>query len=593
MSFALLTASCKLKAEQKSLTSHFEMVDIQIADNQFSDAVKQLKKIEKQAYDVWSYIGIYKRYAQIGEDKLAERLLKKALKKNSRSQELKAIYATLLLRQNRLDEAKKMAEDLHGTKYGSVYSEVILKQAMKGEAADFYKDPKYYSIYYDAYRGSLNPIWIRNCAIFKLKEGLFDTASSLLPQSFADADDAYFWALVLYDAGKYYEAISALEASRSYLLDYSRSRKTSEIKQIALESDAYMAVSEMEAAEAKRQEIICQIDNFERLAAEDDALLSVIVVNSAVWAKNQYDDDSCADLLFYSVNRWPDNVAALILYSDFAYESNLEREESMEIRNLRQNGISSVSMEKYDNRRKIPMSDAVYRLDQALERTKDPYLSIVRLDLKYKTDPSFTVKEKTADLWLQMENNYTEEEKYQMLLVQYVLSFLLKTNQKEDARELFTKYISTAYGFNPKENFWSQVGKNISQMDERTAEFAAWFATDEEKFAEALRIYEYCVYESGGILYEGIVSPLVSTVSCMNLADIYFSTGKKDKALDLYGRAAGRESKNYLRSDVFYRIANIYAATGDKKNALRSAEYAILLYPDNARASLLKEKLSQ
>ena len=73
------------------------MVDIQIADNQFSDAVKQLKKIEKQAYDVWSYIGIYKRYAQIGETKLAEKLLKKALKKNSRSPELKAIYSTFLL----------------------------------------------------------------------------------------------------------------------------------------------------------------------------------------------------------------------------------------------------------------------------------------------------------------------------------------------------------------------------------------------------------------------------------------------------------------------------------------------------------------
>lgn len=573
------------------------MVDIQIGENQFGDAVKQLKKIEKQAYDVWSYIGIYKRYAQIGETKLAEKLLKKALKKNSRNPELKAIYSTFLMRQNRLEEAKKLAEDLHGTKYGSIYSEVVLKLAMQGEGGDFYKDPKYYSIYYDAYRGSLNPIWIRNCAIFNLKEGQFDSAASLLPASFADSDDAYFWALVLFDAGKYYEAIGALEASASFLADYAvnggkRAVRTSKIKQVALESDAYMALSEMEAAEAKRHEVISQIDNLNRLSAEDEGLLSIIVVNSAVWAKNQYNDNTCADLLFYAVNRWPDNVAALILYSDFAYNSNLEREESMEIRNLRQNGISSISMEKYDNRRKIPMSDAVYRLDQALERTKDPYLAIARLDLKYKTDSSFTIKEKTADLWLQMENNYTEEEKYQMLLVQYVLSFLLKTNQKEDARELFEKYISTSCKFNAKEDFWTQLGKNISLIDERTAEFAAWFATDEKRFDEALRIFEYCVYESGGILYEGIVSPLVSTVSCMNLADIYFSTGKKDKALDLYGRSAGRESRNYLRSDIFYRIANIYAAEGDKKNALRSVEYAILLYPDNARAALLKEKLS-
>ena len=574
------------------------MVDIQIAENQFADAVKQLKKLEKEAYDVWSYIGIYKRYAQIGEDKLAEKLLKKALKKNSHNPELLAIYSSFLLRQNRLEEAKKYSEELHGTKYGSIYAEASLKILMNGQTADFYKDPKYYSIYYDAYRGSLNPIWIRNCAIFNLKDGHFDAAATLLPSAFADADDAYFWSLVLFDSGKYYEAINAIEASRSFLKDYPdtasrRLLKASEIKQIALESDAYMAVSEMEKAEAKRQELVCKLDNIDKLSAEDEKLLSIIVVNSAVWAKNQYDDDSCADLLFYSVNRWPDNVAALILYSDFAYNSNLEREESIEMKNLRQNGISSVSMEKYDKRRKIPLSDAVYRLDQAMEKTKDPYLAIVRLDLKYKTDKSFTIKDKTADLWLQMEKNYTEEEKYQMLLVQYVLSFLLKTNQKDDAKELFTKYITNTYKFNSKEDFWTQLGKSLPVMDERIAEFAAWFATDEKKFDEALRIYEYCVYESGGILYEGILSPLVSTASCMNLADIYFSTGKKTKALDLYGRAAGRESRNYLRSDIFYRIANIYAADGDNKNALRSVEYSVLLYPDNARASLLKEKITQ
>ena len=56
LGFALLGASCKLKAEQKSLTSHFEMVDIQIADNQFSDAVKQLKKIEKQYIQITNHL---------------------------------------------------------------------------------------------------------------------------------------------------------------------------------------------------------------------------------------------------------------------------------------------------------------------------------------------------------------------------------------------------------------------------------------------------------------------------------------------------------------------------------------------------------
>ena len=577
------------------------MVDILIADNQFADAVKELKKIEKQVYDSWSYIGVYKRYIRIGEDARAQKIITKGLKKNSHNPELLAVYSTYLLRHEKLDEAKKLSEELRGTKYGSIYSEAVMKVARRDSTDNsgaFWKDSKYYSIYLDAYRGSLNPIWIRNCALFNLKDGLFENAAALLPVAYADADDAYFWALVLYDAGKYYEAIDALDASGSFLAGYPdsanrRVSRTTDIKIVALESDAYMAVSEIEASEAKRQEIITQLDHLTKLSDEDEKLLSMIVVNSAIFARNQYEDESCADLLFYSVNRWPDNVAALILYSDFAYNSNLERPESIEVRNLRANGISSLSMEEYDNRRKIPLSDALYRLDQAMERTKDPYLSITRLDLKYKLDNSVTVKTKTADLWMEMEKNYTDEKKYQSLLVQYTLNYLLLTNQKADARKLFEDFVRSAYNYDEKQDFWIQTERNLSTMDIRTAEFAAWFATDEKRYDEAIRLYEYCVYESGGVLFQGIVSPVVSTVSCMNLADIYYSTGKKDKALELYGKAAGRESRNYLRSQIFYRIAEIYSATGDKKNALRSAEYAILLYPDNAKASLLKEKLSQ
>ena len=122
-------------------------------------------------------------------------------------------------------------------------------------------------------------------------------------------------------------------------------------------------------------------------------------------------------------------------------------------------------------------------------------------------------------------------------------------------------------------------------------EFGAWFAAYNKMADEALRLHEYCVYESAGLLQEGYISQSVSTASCLNLGSIYISLGKKLKALDLYGKAAGRESSNAKRSELFYRIACIYASDGDIKNALRSAEYAASLYPDNARASMLKDKL--
>lgn len=598
--FLLCLLSCSVKAEQKSLTSQFAIVDALISQNQMQAAVKELKKLEKKAFDSWSYIGIYKRYSKIGENLPAEKILKKALKKNSDNEELLAVYADFLLRRNMLQEAASYTKKLKGTKYASLNSEVILRKALieNQTAADsFYKDPQFYQVYYDAYKGSRNPIWLRNCAVCNLAEGLYDSALALVPEAFSDADDAFFWALVQYDAGRYYESLDTAEYAKKLLANYAdKSRfKTSYIQIAALESDAYMAVSDIEKSELSRRDIVMGIDSLQ-LGKADEALLPVLFLNSAIWARNQGLDDRCADLLFYMVNRWENYTPSLILYSDFAYTSNLQRKEDDEIRALRRAGISTLEMQQYDSRRKIPLSDALYRIEKASAVTKDPYLSIAILDLHYKMNPEISEREKNRDLWVIMEQSYDENEKYKTLLVQYALNFLLRTKQYDDAYHLFTRYIEDInvdlLGTKEEDLFsWDSFIENVRLYDISIVEFAAWFAAWFHMKDEALRLYEYCVYESGGILEEGFISQNVSIASCMNLAEIYVAERKREKALDLYGRAAGRESRNSTRSEIFYRIARIYVAMGDTKNALRSAEYASSLYPENARASVLKEKL--
>lgn len=559
-------------------------------------AIKELKKVEKRAYDSWSYIGIYKRFILIGEQNLAEKIIKKALKKNKQNQELLAVYTNFLLRQNRLEDAGKYAEKLRNGNYASLYSELVLRESQKQVtdqgAYAFYQNEDFYQIYLDAYKGSKNPIWLRNCAVYNLTQGLYNQASLLNPPAYADVDDAYFWGLCLYDAGKYNFAIEALEKAHKYYSDYDNKKqfKCNEIQIIALESDAYMAVSDFEQADLVRS---CVVNNIDTVFADikDDTLLPVIMVNSAIYAKNQMSEDYFADLLFYIVNRWPDYVPALILYSDFAYTSNLEKKEDDEVAALRRAGIKSLEMEKYDSRRKIPLSDALYRIDQSLKRKSDPYLSITKLDLKYKTDPKLSEKDKYRDLWVLLEDNYIEGEIYHTLLVQYALNFLLTTKEYDDAWNLFYKFTTSHGTYDVKRDFWEQFIEQMKYYDLPIVEMAAWFASDLKKTNEAIRIYEYCVYESAGLLEDGLISPLVSSASCMNLANIYFSIGKKDRALDLYGKIAGREVNNAKRSEIFYRIACIYSALGDIKNALRSSEYASSLYPENERASVLKDKL--
>ena len=559
-------------------------------------AIKELKKVEKRAYDSWSYIGIYKRFILIGEQNLAEKIIKKALKKNKQNQELLAVYTNFLLKQNRLEDAGKYAEKLRNGNYASLYSELVLRESQKQVtdqgAYAFYQNEDFYQIYLDAYKGSKNPIWLRNCAVYNLTQGLYNQASLLNPPAYADVDDAYFWGLCLYDAGKYNFAIEALEKAHKFYSDYDNKKqfKCNEIQIVALESDAYMAVSDFEQADLVRT---CVVNNIDTVFADikDDTLLPLIMVNSAIYAKNQMSEDYFADLLFYIVNRWPDYVPALILYSDFAYTSNLEKKEDDEVAALRRAGIKSLEMEKYDSRRKIPLSDALYRIDQSLKRKADPYLSITKLDLKYKTDTKLSEKDKYRDLWVLLEDNYIEGEIYHTLLVQYALNFLLTTKEYDDAWNLFYKFTTSHGTYDVKRDFWEQFIEQMKYYDLPIVEMAAWFASDLKKTNEAIRIYEYCVYESAGLLEDGLISPLVSSASCMNLANIYFSIGKKDRALDLYGKIAGREVNNAKRSEIFYRIACIYSALGDIKNALRSSEYASSLYPENERASVLKDKL--
>ncbi len=561
-------------------------------------AIKELKKVEKKAYDSWSYIGIYKRFIQIGEQNLAEKIIKKALKKNKQNLELLAVYTNFLLRQNRLEEAGKFAEKLKGSPYASLHSELVLRQskgqtqALEEGAYAYYKNEDFYQIYLDAYQGSKNPIWLRNCAIYNLTQGLYNQASLLNPPAYADTDDAYFWALTLYDAGKYNFSIEALEKATSYLSDYKDDNDYNSklIKIVGLESDAYMAISDFEKADLIRGSVVHDIDSL-FADIKDNELLPIIMVNSAIYARNQMSEDYFADLLFYIVNRWPDYVPGLILYSDFAYTSNQERKEDDEVAALRRAGIKTLEMEEYDNRRKIPLSDALYRIEQSLKRKSDPYLSIAKMDLRYKSNPELTNQDKYRELWVLLEDNYIEGEIYHSLLVQYAINFLLRTKEYDDAWNLFYKFATTHGSYDEKRDFWEQFVEQMKYYDLPMVEIAGWFASDLKKTDEAIRIYEYCVYESAGLLEVGLISPLVSTASSMNLANIYFSLGKKDKALDLYGKAAGREVNNAKRSEIFYRIACIYSALGDIKNALRSAEYASSLYPENERASVLKDKL--
>lgn len=601
--FSFAFSSCKLKAERKSLSYQFEVIDSMIEESDFKSAIKELKKVQKHAYDSWSFIGIYKRYEQIGEKKQAEKVLKKALRRNSHNQELLAIYSNFLLRDGRIDQAAKKAEALRGTKYGGFFSEAVLKlekeKVIAQDNQDYYKDTKFFDIYYDAYKSGNSDFWLRNCAIYFLLNGEYEKASILNKGLFGSKDDAYFWAMVFYDARSYHDVIKATSFAKNEIgiqTDNQKIKSHQEdnlllLKLSGLESDSFVALSEVESAQESREQIIANLFDYENVQDEEEEILKSLTTNSVIYANNENDFDTAYNVLQFIVNKWQFYEEGLSLYSKFAFNSNKEREETSEEKELRNLGLESLEMQKFNNRKRIPIEDATSKIDYALENKKSAYLELVKLDLKYKLDDSISTKQKTSDLWDMLEKNYSQEEKFNPLLIQYAISFLLKTGQYDDAYSLFYRFMVNTYNLDKASDFWIQVHEVLPKLELKIAEFAAYFAARKNLYDEALRFYEFVVYEKGGFQQEGIISPYVSSISCANLADIYFGINKKKEALDLYSKILGRENNAYLRSELYCRMALIQLSMQDKKNALRSVEYASLIYPGNARASLIKAKI--
>lgn len=594
--------SCSTKAKSQSALSHFEMVDALISQGQNKDAIKELKKLSKTVYDSWSYIGLYKRYNLLGEKNLAEKILTKGLKANSKNPELCAVYSKFLLEQERLAEAEKVSENLKNTRYASIYSECVFKNHISeiagAEPSSLYTDSKYYDLFWESYQTSKNPVWIRNCASTFLSSGKYSSASELTPQAFSDCDDSYFWALVNYDAGNFVSALNAAEYSLYFFESMGKkaSKKTSEITVTALMSDAYNFLADSQNSHNSREKIVTRfvtgLESVENLSSSEKSILPIIVVNSALENKKLGNGNEAASLLTYLVMTFPDFVPGLTSYANFAYESNLGRREDDEILALRRAGLQTLEMERYDSRAKIPLSDALYRIDLALKNISDPYLYITKLDLRYKSDSSLNIKDKTSDLWKLLEESSSEAKKYHDVLVQYTVVFLLENGMTDDAEMIFNKYLVSKYGFAGKNSIYEQITDIARTADIKDLELCAYFTLIHNEADLALRLYEYCVFESAG-KREFDISPKVSSNTGLNLGNLYYGLALKDKALDTYGKVAGRETDKKIRSEAFYRIASIYFALDDAQNALRACDYACSINPENAKAHLLKTKITK
>lgn len=594
--------SCSNHAEEKSISSALDQIDILINQEQFKDAERELDKIEKKAYSSWIEIGIFKRYIKLDLFEKAEKIIVRAIKKNPKNNELNAVYAHFLLKNGRTEEALVAGKGLQGTQYGSVYSEAVfrnvLEKSKKSELAKIFLSPEYFTVYFDAYTGSKNSAWLRNCALLHLALGAYEKAAAVHPGSnnILEANDGYFWSLVMYDAARFGDAVNYGNVAISFADSRTgkENRKFSVAEISAVLQDSYTWLGDSASAETIRRNYLDSIENssgdfnLSETERDENIFLPPIFVNSAKWAIDSGDESRAVLLLRFCVENWPDYVPGLTSYANFAYNSNLPQNEEFTQMQLRDEGLASLEMERYDRRPKIPLSDALVRIDESLARKKSPLLFVVRLDLRYKTEKTLTETEKIADVWKILEENAVSPSVYPEILFEYALNFLLEAKQTEEAWKLFYKYVSAKYKIPCDNDFWMNVIKKINDFSAVESEYAFYFSALSGRNSDSVRLGEYCVFENGE---NDFVNVAVSDSAAMNLAAVYNSIGRKTDALELYKKVNGRSSAKKIKSLAMYRMALIYLDSNDLKNARICAEYSSTLNPKSAEAKLLVTKI--
>lgn len=613
-----------------SFNSSMDRVDVFIRNNQINDALDLLKKSEKYAYNPMARIGLYKRYKRLGEKELCEKALKKALKKFPDSVEIAAVYGQFLLRENKINEAEKVSKILSGTKYGSIYSEAVLRKNASAEikvylANDFCK------IYKDIFDNTQNPCWLVNASLVKLANGEY-LAASLLQESTIRSNrkmasaEALFWTIVQFDAENY-----------DICLRNVKSVTNEKDKAIAMSiaSDCYVLLDELDRAEAFRNDVLSSSE-----------VPNVVAVNSAIWAYQNKQYKRAYDLLMDVFTKNPEYIPALLTYGKIAWLDSRPIIMSDLEKTVRETELRTEKMRQFDDRPRFLLDDAIFRLaeveakyqkdkkNSSFDADSIEALMVERLSLYIRSNNSLPIKAKTAEIWKSLEKNESGYNLYPSLLVNYSVQKLISYGFVDEARDLFMNYINSKYlkAKNEKNTvandsdvevdifggerrvkseivpesvvrlaFGDNVAKSAFRMNVWEVEIAAYFALLDGNVDCARRLYEYVLFESGGVInsyssnskkidFENI-STLASPSSAVNLAMIYSSLGDNANALSLYGLAAGKCEDARTKSKILQRIASIQFKTGDIQQARLSVDYSLSLDSQNADTQLLKKQI--
>ena len=615
-----LVLSCTTHSEGGSITSLLDMADQSISIGDTRQALAYLNQASKQASSTLDRLGVFKRYETLGDSKLAEKTLKTAIKKDKSSQELVAVYSNFLLNQGRTKDAMKKAKSLSGTKYGSIYAEAVFRRVInehlsanevfggraKKEDKEWKKDfsrfnevfydSRFIPVYEDAFRGTKKSKWNWNAAVIDMRAGNYGSASSKYPQTLEDAKDSLFWALVLFDCGRYAESLDALSAHSPDFNDLNTS-----LEFMALKSDNQYILGLDTEAEQSRSEILSHVRGNED-KIKSSVILPTLYVNSALYSRTTEDHVTEYDRLHDLVTRFPEYRPGLAAYGEFAIQQMRRPPDDKMTAHIRASGLATTKMEKENTIPKITLQDAINLIQAAQEKIQSADLIVLQEILEAEAADIVEPAKRAARVWPLLEKNEQGTSLYPAEIVHYAIVTLLESNYVEEARDLFTRY----------ENASRQQTDDSKKKKKKKAstfvpwdhpeelslwenEISAWFCVNDGRFDRAIPIYQYIIdtYSDRSPVMNSTGQNEAVVNSYINMGNIYAGTKQGHVAIEYLNKASSRAIDAFIKAEILYRMGKESYYLHDFHSATRSLQYAIKLNPSHNKARFILQQVQE
>lgn len=552
---SLILTGCRRNAYNSNFSLRLALVDGYIAQNETKDALSALKKAQKSAFSAAQRLSVIKRYRMLGAPEAAEKFLAASIKKLPDSIELNAVYVQELLLQNRLEEAVPYALKLKDTWFDSLYVETCLRQVTS--PAMFYEQT-FSDLYQSAWNATGDSRWLRNSALLLASDGRLKDAARLHPGVYVADEDPMLWVLLDYDAENYNRCI---EGCNYIIQNCPEDREAASL----ICSDAWLQTGDFERADAYW---LSEID------AEAGMAPAILYKNAAHYAVLNNDYKTARDLLVTAVDTYPDYVPALVAYVNFAITGDAEDKVYAAENNVfKTSSLKTLAMEAHDAIPRIPLADAMVKLEDSLAEHYSPELLVEYTRVCWQMQ-DITEERSLSELWSLLEETRLSDH-YEPYMVRWAVCWLCAHHNETVAAELFVNHLVSIQGT-------ANAVDCVSELEDWECELAAWFALKEGKFETAQILYEHRMNERETRPDENVL---------MNCAAVYTAEHNYLKALEVYSAVAPEIEDPVTLSEVQYRIGAIQYDLNEKRNALLSLAYSVKLNPDNHRARLLLKQI--